>query len=456
MARKESVTRSSRRRNYVTVGHVRIPWYRARDGRTFVDPRRYERPLFARKDHESALTEARKLAIELNGGGVEAAAMSAEDRAAYALAKGKAETLGLSLTHAIALLEQIHKLAEGLDLPAAVAAGVRAIRRPVHHVADVAAELIASKADADLDGRYKRQIGRHLMDFAAAFPGEMSAIEVGQIETWIKARTRKNGQPLSAARRDHVRDDIIHLFKFARTRGYLPDEISAAQRVPKFGVRAERKARGVEVFTPAEMRLLLAHIEYDWLPYALVAGFSGARPEEICRSYHAAKRKDTLRWEDFDWDEREIIIRPEVDKNGFARRCPIIDNLWTMLAPWRDAKPSGRIVTGSLEKCRQRLKKRLRKVFAESADDEAARRLIAWPHDVLRHSYGTYRMAVTGRNVHQVAAEMGNSPSIVRKHYDKVGPRSHGKAWFSILLGDESPNVIQLGLFKSSSATGAA
>lgn len=445
-----------RKRNFVTVGHVRIPWYRGGDGRTFVDPRKYDRALFARKDHDAALTEARKLAIELNGGGLEAAAMNAEDRAAYALAKAKAEKLGLSLTGALAELEQSRKLAAGIPLHEAVAAGVAALRRPVHLVGTVAAELLASKADADLDGRYKRQIARHLTDFAAAFSGEIQKVEVGQIEQWIKARTRKGGQPLSAARRDHVRDDIVHLFKFARTRGYLPDEISAAQRVPKFGVRAERKARGVEVFTPVEMRLLLAHLEYDWLPYALVAGFSGARPEEICRSYHAAKRKDTLRWEDFDWDEREIIIRPEVDKNGFARRCPILDNLWTMLAPWRDAKPSGRIVSGSLEKCRKRLKTRLRKVFAESADDEAAQRLIAWPHDVLRHSYGTYRMAVTGRNVHQVAAEMGNSPSIVRKHYDKVGPRSHGKAWFSILLGDESPNIIQLGLFKTGAGAGAA
>lgn len=37
--------------------------------------------------------------------------------------------------------------------------------------------------------------------------------------------------------------------------------------------------------------------------------------------------------------------------------------------------------------------------------------------DVLRHSYGTHRMAIV-RNAHQVAEEMGNSVVMVRRHYD--------------------------------------
>lgn len=39
--------------------------------------------------------------------------------------------------------------------------------------------------------------------------------------------------------------------------------------------------------------------------------------------------------------------------------------------------------------------------------------------DILRHSYGTHRMAIV-RNAHQVAEEMGNSVAIVRRHYDAV------------------------------------
>ncbi|MEQ1861850.1 MAG: site-specific integrase [Chthoniobacteraceae bacterium] len=450
-----------RQRNFEKAGTVKVPWYRGADGRTFVDPRKFGRKLVAMRDHDAAVREARRIAIEINAGGVEVLALTAEDRAVFAQATADAMRRGRDLLGAFTdWRDAVDLIGSGLgarDLLAVVRAGVAALRQPVHLTGDTVEALLASKQSSDLDGRYRRQLERHLRDFAAAFPGELRAIEVAQIESWITARKRRDGEPLSAARRNHVRDDVVHLFKFARSRGLLPDAITAAQRVPKFGARTERRRRVVEVLGAAEMRLLLAHVEDAWLPWVAIAAFSGLRPEEIARSYHAAARKDTLRWEDFDWDEREIVVREEVDKNGFARRCPLHDNLRAWLAPWRDAKASGHVVTGSLQKFRQRLKARLVKTFAgaDESEQRSARRLIEWPHDVLRHSYGTYRMAATGRNIHQVAAEMGNSPAMIRQHYDKVGPKSHGKAWFAIVPADNVIEV-QLGLFREEAATRAS
>jgi len=51
--------------------------------------------------------------------------------------------------------------------------------------------------------------------------------------------------------------------------------------------------------------------------------------------------------------------------------------------------------------------------------------------DILRHSYGTHRMA-TVRNAHQVAEEMGNSVTIVRRHYDAVLEPSKATVWWHI------------------------
>jgi hypothetical protein len=51
--------------------------------------------------------------------------------------------------------------------------------------------------------------------------------------------------------------------------------------------------------------------------------------------------------------------------------------------------------------------------------------------DILRHSYGTHRMAVV-RNAHQVAEEMGNSVPIVRRHYDAVLESSKAALWWQI------------------------
>jgi hypothetical protein len=39
-----------------------------------------------------------------------------------------------------------------------------------------------------------------------------------------------------------------------------------------------------------------------------------------------------------------------------------------------------------------------------------------WPHNALRHSFGSYFYALT-KNENTVAAEMGNSPQMVFRHY---------------------------------------
>jgi hypothetical protein len=61
--------------------------------------------------------------------------------------------------------------------------------------------------------------------------------------------------------------------------------------------------------------------------------------------------------------------------------------------------------------------------------------------DILRHCYGTHRMPVV-RNAHQVAEEMGNSVSIVRRHYDAVLEPSKAASWW-LILPDRLLNIVQ-------------
>jgi integrase len=204
-------------------------------------------------------------------------------------------------------------------------------------------------------------------------------------------------------------------------------------------------------------------------PFILIQSFSGARGEETALSYHAAERKDALRWEDFLWDEREIVIRAEVAKTGKYRRIPLFDVLAEHLAHWRDTGARGRVVTGSLDRFRERMKRELgRARMAEAANyagvsaEEFARlpesersahlkrcvitqAIVSNWTNQLRHSYGTYRMAQSGRNKFAVASEMGNSPSMVEKHYDNRVPRAMGDVWFS-LYPERPSNVVQLHL----------
>jgi hypothetical protein len=42
-----------------------------------------------------------------------------------------------------------------------------------------------------------------------------------------------------------------------------------------------------------------------------------------------------------------------------------------------------------------------------------------WPHNALRHSYGSYLFA-KNKNENTTSAEMGNSPAMVYKHYRAI------------------------------------
>jgi hypothetical protein len=56
---------------------------------------------------------------------------------------------------------------------------------------------------------------------------------------------------------------------------------------------------------------------------------------------------------------------------------------------------------------------------------------LAWPHNVLRHSYISYRLAHI-QNANQVALEAGNSPTIIFKHYRELVSLESAEQWFAI------------------------
>ncbi|MFM8719994.1 MAG: hypothetical protein ACKOFH_10780, partial [Chthoniobacterales bacterium] len=61
-----------------------------------------------------------------------------------------------------------------------------------------------------------------------------------------------------------------------------------------------------------------------------------------------------------------------------------------------------------------------------------ARRLgITWPHNGLRHSFISYRIAQV-QNAQQVALEAGNSPDIIFRHYRELATEEQAAAWFAI------------------------
>ena len=86
-------------------------------------------------------------------------------------------------------------------------------------------------------------------------------------------------------------------------------------------------------------------------------------------------------------------------------------------------------------------------VAYEVADFTGGRRKMRgadWPKNGLRHSYISYRLAVT-KDVAATAMEAGNSAPIIFKHYRELCKPDAGAAWFGIQPLDATSTNIYKG-----------
>ena len=60
---------------------------------------------------------------------------------------------------------------------------------------------------------------------------------------------------------------------------------------------------------------------------------------------------------------------------------------------------------------------------------------VKWPLDVMRHSFGTYRLPIL-KSADALALEMGNSPDVIFRHYRRVTDEATADAYFRISPAD--------------------
>ncbi len=115
-----------------------------------------------------------------------------------------------------------------------------------------------------------------------------------------------------------------------------------------------------------------------------------------------------------------------------ARRLvPLSENLKAWLAPWRHE--TGKIISLS--------------DYAGALNDIAvkAQNPDGWRQNGLRHSYISYRVALTG-DVARTALESGNSPKMIFRHYREVVHKEASKAWFAITPPEMGANGPAMGV----------
>jgi integrase len=229
---------------------------------------------------------------------------------------------------------------------------------------------------------------------------DISAADLPAIEG--AARTRRN-----------KRAAWVTFWKWCELNEYLPHgEKTAPERLAKPIIK-----RKIPVtYTPAELKILLANVTPEYLPWLACISFSGVRTDEA--SPAPGGEKSPLHWSDFHWDRDIIIIRPETDKNGQRRIVPIQPVLRNWL--WPIKKESGRLTP-------------LRSPWSapRSGPSETSRlgKLIGgWKANALRHSFISYRAAQKG--LAQAAMEAGNSESEARKSYNDAKSPAEAEEWF--------------------------
>lgn len=421
-------------------GNVKVPVYAY--AQRADAPKRYcvawriagqlKRKTFGSRKEAEACADETALAIE--NGQAEVLSLSNADRDSYLIARRLLDPLGVSLHDAVeqyvrargALGE--HTLTEAVD---SFVRGRKEARTAKLSGAEVLARLMSALEDHPArtmgEYRYRQGMRNDLGRFVKVHP-RIEAISAQHVREYLRSLG------VGPRRRDNVRDEIVRLFRFAKTRDggeiFPLNEVTEPELVKRLN-----EPTAITTYSPEELVLLLKFVSAEWLPWLAIAAFSGLRPTEILR----------LDWSAFKWDEepeaRIAIPGAVARKTKKPRRAELGATLRRWLDPFHSA-------VGPLYQCGDiRAEKKL--LWELAQETRRLRAVISkatgsdwrWKNDALRHSYGSYRYAQV-KDFAPIASWMGNSVKVVRDRYYDSKSEQDANAWFDV-RPEHAANVIQ-------------
>jgi integrase len=254
--------------------------------------------------------------------------------------------------------------------------------------------------DAEDNGRRNRTIGdlRHRLQlFADDFgTAKLSEISLEDIKDWL------GEHEWAAQTRINAITKISQLFNYGIRHDWV--EFNLAERIDR--PDAEDKEPGI--FTVEQAKTLLSKAaEFELLPYVSIGLFAGLRAAELMRLNGAAIRLD----------DRSIIVGAEVAKKRSRRVVEMADALVVWLTPLLPIKGPVVELSG----------------FRDSFDQlRAAAKLTEWPHNGLRHSFGSYHLAFHGDAV-KTAMQMGHRDSnVIHNHYKALVLKTEAERFWAL------------------------
>ena len=282
---------------------------------------------------------------------------------------------------------------------------LRAQQRSIS-VADAMERLIASRKSAGRSERYchdlRLRLSRFAKDFAKAMVGTITASE---IDGWL------SGLAVAPGTRNTFRRDLRTLFSYCEKHGYC--QTNEAKKTE----RAKDVDKPAGILTVEQATALLEACDDDVLPYIAISLFAGLRAAEVQK----------LDWSEVDLDSGHIEVTAAKAKSAKRRLVPIAENLAAWIRPF--AKIRGPVTPSTA------FRKRLDCVKARAG-------LQKWPHNAMRHSYGSYRVAHC-HDAPRVSLEMGNSPRMVFDHYRELVKAKEAVRYWKIAPARKGRKVVQ-------------
>jgi site-specific recombinase XerD len=364
---------------------------------------------------EDAQNKAEEIAVATNTGQIDALTLTNQDKAVYTRAISLLKPTGIPLEVAIADVVECYgklggrSLREAVDYFVTKCPGVL----PKKTVDEVFAEMIEAKKGDGLSDAYIRDLEHRIGRFAETHKRQIANVTEGEINAWLR------GLKCGGRARNNYRLALGTLYKFAESCGYLPKDHVDFERIP----RAKEQQTEIGIFTPQEITKLLKaatlnpnelkpgfNIRYatgqGLLPLIVLGAFAGLRTAEIMRQ----------KWSDVILERGFIRVTAVKGNTAQKRLVPISDNLRKWLESF-DRTAETCCDYGRVEDAINRLAKRAG---------------VQWRHNALRHSYISYRVAMT-QNIPQVALEAGNSVEKINSNYRELVWPEDAEKWFSIV-----------------------
>ncbi len=288
------------------------------------------------------------------------------------------------------------------DATAAFSRVVRETKLPAITVPTLVAKFTAAKKAEGLSALYVDDIEKKLTRFSNTFRGHIGSIKAEEISQWIFGRA-------SGRHANNLRAAISTLFSFARDEGYLSREKKHAAELVR---RVKEKPPPIGIYTPEQLRVILAKAPERTQSAMAIAAFAGLRITEIFR----------LEWSDVNLERGHIVVQANKAKTASRRIVPILPalNAWLKRVP--ADKRSGFLTPqyANLEN--------ISRVFSGAFDGTG----VAFKQNGFRHSFASYRLAAV-KSADQVALEMGNSPRKLFTNYRELVTEDDAAKWFAVM-----------------------